>query len=104
MAIQQTVTYTKSDGTFTQLEDARLNILDLLSDASQKTALSDANLAGHFTLALNFDVDTQVLTFVRTWDEDQYNSYTSATSSSATANKASIESAGWTVAESIATV
>ena len=104
MAIQQTVTYTKSDGTFTELEDARLNILDAVSDASQMTALSDANIAGHFTVALNFDADTQVLTFVRTWDEDQYTSYTTATSSAATANKASIESAGWTVSESVTTV
>jgi len=104
MAIQQTVTYTKSDGTFTELEDARLNILDAVSDTSQTTALSDANMAGHFTVTLNFDADTQVLTFIRTWDEDQYTSYTTATSSAATANKASIESAGWTVTEATATV
>lgn len=104
MAIQQTVTYTKSDGTFTTLEDARLNVLAAISDTSQMTALSDANIAGDFTVSLNFDADTQVLTFVRTWDEDQYNAYASAQSSAATANKASIESAGWTVSESVTTV
>lgn len=104
MAIQQTITYTKSDGTFTDVEEARLDILSAVTNTSQTLRLNDAKVAGHFTVALNFDADTQVLTFVRTWDEDQYNTYTTLTASAATSNKASIESAGWTVSESITTV
>ena len=103
MATRQTVTLTKADGTYADYDEAVAGVRALV-DESVTTALNNSRTAAEFTNTVDFDVDTQVLTFVRTWDEDAFNTHKAAIASVADAGKTALESAGWTVTEASETV
>lgn len=103
MAIQQTVTLTKADGAFADYAEAA-TALRSLADASLLTSLDTSRTGGDFTVVAGFDPDTQTLTLVRTWDEDAYNAYKTATSGASVNSQSAMEAAGWTVTEAQATV
>jgi hypothetical protein len=102
MAIQQTVVFTKAEGSFSDLAEMQTAILADLVDSTQKSALDTARSSEEFTVVSDFDPIAQQMTLVRTWNEDAFNAYKAA--HPGTANSSSLESAGWDVTESIATV
>jgi len=104
MAIQQTITFTKSDGAFANYTEAQADINSAVTETSQKTALEAARTAGDFTVVAEFDPINQQVTYVRTWDEDGYNAYKASHTTTGNANKTALEASGWTVTEAVATV
>ena len=102
MAIQQTVVFTKADGSFADPAEIQAAISADLVDSTQKSALDAARTSGEFTVVSDFDPIAQQMTLVRTWNEDAFNAYKAA--HPGTANSSGLESAGWDITESIATV
>ena len=104
MAIQQTVTAVKAGGTLANFDEALAAYSTSANSAALQTTLASFRTDGDFVPNVSFDVDTQTLTMVRTWNEDAYNAYVAAQSSTRPAAKANLEADGWTVTQSVATV
>ena len=103
MATRQTVTLTKAGGTYVDYEAAVAGVRALISE-SVLTAINNSRTAGEFTNTADFDAASQTLTFVRTWDEDAFNSHKSAIGTASDSGKSALEAEGWTVTESSETV
>ena len=105
MAIKQTVVFTNSAASFTNIDQALASMLAALADSSQKEELDTRNVAGEFTADVWFDLSTQTVTINRTWlSEANFNSYKASWPGEGP-NKMSLELAGWVCSpETIETV
>lgn len=95
MAIKQTVVFTNSAASFTNIDQALASMNAALVDITQKEELDTRNVAGEFTADVLFDQSTQTVTINRTWlSEANFNSY-KANWPGEGPNKISFEQAGW---------
>ena len=104
MAILQVITASKADSTFATMEEAQT----VFTAEAQADAIKEKYIAAldnlEFSVEVDLDVDTQTLTYQRTWDEAAYNTFSSANSAEKASAKARAEAAGWVITESVTTV
>lgn len=104
MAISQVITATKAGSEFVSLDEARAQYAVDSANAGLKTYLAEALSGSAFTVDADWDDDTQTMTFTRVWDTDAYNAYIAAKDTDRQSAKTALETAGWTVTESTASV
>lgn len=104
MAIQQTITASKAGSAFADFNEALAAYSASANSAALETTLISSKTNGDFESSDSFDADTQTITMVRTWNEDAYNAYVAAQSSTRPAAKANLEADSWTVEQTISTI
>lgn len=104
MAILQVVTASKADGEFVTFEEAQSAYVTDASADALKSALMTSLAGNEFTVELGWDVESQTITYSRTWQPDAYDAFNAAQSTNKTNAQSSAEAAGWVVTETISTV
>jgi hypothetical protein len=102
MAIVNTITLTKSNGTFKDMDEVKADIWATINDASYFAYMNDLKIAGTMTVTDNFNTDTQTYTSVRTFNDEVYATWNNDKKPNVATNKAALESAGYTINSNIA--
>ncbi len=102
MAVVNTITITKSGGTFTELADIKTAILTLMDDTAYEAHMASLRAANSLATEETFDASTQTYVLKRTWDDSAYATWNSDKSSDVTGHRSKLESLGWTIDSQIA--
>lgn len=102
MAVIHTINVSKSDEMFADAAEARAAIRTVMNNEDYHDELGALQDSGALMVAESFDAGTQTYTLVRTWQDDAYATWgTATTNSDSIANKSALEAAGYTVTSSI---
>jgi hypothetical protein len=108
MSVIQTVTYVNtSDVNYANEDDAIAAIRDICiasGDSDHLNALESAAITGDFFIEITYTEATQTMEFERTWLNSAWDDYRGAWPADTNVNKTTLEAAGWTLSETIATI
>ena len=97
MAVVNTITITKSGGTFTDLATMQTAFLTVMDDSAYETHMASLREANSLVTEETFDADTQTYTLSRTWDDAAYATWNSAKASDVATHRSKLESLGYTI-------
>tara|TARA_B100000497_G_C7525167_1_gene318866 strand:- start:312 stop:620 length:309 start_codon:yes stop_codon:yes gene_type:complete len=96
MAVVNTITITKSGGTFTEVADMKTAFLTAMDDSAYEAHMATLRDANSLVTEEAFDASTQTYTLTRTWDDAAYATWNSAKASDVATHKSKLESLGYT--------
>mgnify|MGYP001456722344 FL=1 len=91
MAVVNTITVTKSGGTFTDVDEMRAAIHTVLDNADYRADMADLRAANSLTATEEFDAETQTYTLTRTWDDSAYATWNSSKASDVATHRSKLE-------------
>ena len=96
MAVVNTITITKSGGTFTELADMKTAFLTAMDDSAYEAHMATLRAANSLVTEEAFDASTHTYTLTRTWDDAAYATWNSAKATDVATHKSKLESLGYT--------
>ena len=97
MAVVNTITVTKSGGTFADVDEMRAAMHTVLDNEDYRDHLADLRAANSLSATEEFDASTQTYTLTRTWDDTAYATWNSGKASDVASHRSKLESLGYTV-------
>ncbi len=97
MAVVNTITITKSGGTFTDLANMKTAFLTVMDDTVYEAHMASLREANSLVTEETFDADTQTYVLKRTWDDAAYATWNSDKASDVAGHRSKLESLGYTI-------